>query len=246
MIRVDTSGVVATPRLVGDQQALAQATDATGPATVKARGSAGWKSLRPQLREAQRRKCAYCEDRVRDRMSEVDHVRPQSAAKYWWLAFSMPNLVLACRRCNGIKSDKFDLVWDTAMLAPRQEPWTCREAACLVDPTTDVPDDHITFVLAGGRWRIAAANNSSRGAWTIAALELDGDDLNDEMDEYVSDVLDPLVLQYQIAVAASDRAAIARATDRLVRLALPEKRWTQLVRVVVEHVRAGTYRLEPS
>lgn len=51
------------------------------------------------------KKCAYCEKSLKDADRHVEHYRPK--VPYFWLAFSWDNLLIACKRCNEIKSNKF-------------------------------------------------------------------------------------------------------------------------------------------
>ena len=51
------------------------------------------------------RKCAYCEKNLKDADRHVEHYRPK--VPYFWLAFSWDNLLIACKKCNELKSNKF-------------------------------------------------------------------------------------------------------------------------------------------
>lgn len=241
MIQLDLSQIAATPRLTQDQEALAAATDQAGPAIVKSRGSSGWSSLRAQLWDAQNGKCAYCETCLEEVSNEVDHIRPKDSSKYWWLAFSVSNLLLACRTCNNVKRSHFELQPGVRKLSPRQEPWNSDEPAMLVDPTSEDPADHITYVYAGGRWRIAAANDSERGAWTISRLKLDRMTFNRRANRFVRLAVVPLVRQLNQAIAHADTGGIRRATAELTALATEDAEWTQLMRLVIDAVRKGQY-----
>ncbi len=245
MIPIDLAGVIATARLESDQAELAKAPDADGPGLVSVRGSDGWRGLKPQLWKAQQNKCAYCEDYLREVVDEVDHIRPRDANKYWWLAFSLPNLLLACRTCNNFKNNKFDLQAGVTRLVPRQVPWLVAEPGLLIDPTIEDPAADITYVYEHGRWRIAPANDSPRGAWTIEKLKLDRMSFDREANLFIADVVGPLVTRFNTAIAARDRDDIRAVTIALTTLTKTGARWTQLMRIVVAAIQEGSYPPDP-
>ncbi len=49
--------------------------------------------------------CCFCG--MPDQQLEVEHYRPKG--KYYWLAYSWDNLLLACTKCNKHKSNNFDI-----------------------------------------------------------------------------------------------------------------------------------------
>ncbi len=60
-----------------------------------------WPGIRPVLRELQEGKCFYCQNSIRGGQEELDHFIP-------WSLYPNDlahNFVIACRRCNGAKSD---------------------------------------------------------------------------------------------------------------------------------------------
>jgi uncharacterized protein (TIGR02646 family) len=240
VIRLDRAGIAATAALTSARTGL-QATvgDAPGKAFVATRSRYAYTSMQPRLTAAQRRKCAYCEDYLRTRMIEVDHIRPKDPSKYWWLAYSLENLVATCRSCNNAKSNKWRLMPGTTRLIPREEPWVVPEPSMLVDPTVEDPDDHITYVYAGGLWRVAALTR--RGRWTIDSLELDRDSFTLEANEFVLDAVDPYAKEIASAKSDLDRARLAAAVAEIKRYDLIERRWTQMIRVLIRHSVAGTY-----
>lgn len=59
-----------------------------------------WNRLRLQILERDQHTCAYCGGEA----DTVDHIIPKSSGE---TNLDRPdNLVAACRRCNGLKSDK--------------------------------------------------------------------------------------------------------------------------------------------
>lgn len=243
MIALDLASVTPTVSLTNAQAALAGAADdAAGRRVVAERSAKSYTSMSRRLADAQLCKCAYCEDYLRKRMIEVDHIRPKDSASpsgYWWLAYSRQNLVATCRSCNNAKNNRWQIRHGTRRLRPREDPRLVVEFAMLVDPTVDDPDLHITWVYAGGLWRISSLTD--RGRWSINALELDRDCFLFESNEYILDVFDPRVDELEAAVAAGDRSAFVAALARLDELAAPVRRWAQMARILRDHAIAGTY-----
>jgi uncharacterized protein (TIGR02646 family) len=217
----------------------AAADDDAGKTVVASRSTHSYRSMQTRLANSQRRKCAYCEDYLRKRMIEVDHIRPKDAAKYWWLAYELENLVATCRSCNNAKSNKWQLLPGVARLIPRDRPWIVSEPSMLVDPTVDDPSLHITYVYAGGLWRVAGLTR--RGRWTINALELDRDSFTYEANELILDVIDKPALEVMAAKADLDRARLVAAVAVLKEIDTAGRRWTQLIRTLIQHAVAGTY-----
>ena len=54
--------------------------------------------IKNELKRLYNSKCGFCEKDVTDHTPHVEHYRPK--AKYWWLAYSWDNLLLACEECN--------------------------------------------------------------------------------------------------------------------------------------------------
>jgi uncharacterized protein (TIGR02646 family) len=239
VIQLARAGLVATPRLRTDQEALAAVSDADGPACVKTRSDRGYKSMREALAQDQNSLCAYCEDDLIERENEVDHIRPKDGDQYWWLAFSVPNLVLACRACNNFKSNKWELRLGARRSEPREEPWTTQEQAMLVDPTAEDPRPHFSYRYEGGRWRIAATTD--RGLWTIRALSLDRDSFTRRSNEWLRDAFDPRVLQLRRAEAEQDLETIRRVIAELVALTRPGRRWSHFASAIVDAVHDRSY-----
>jgi len=233
VIPLDTSVVVETAALVAAQTEMNGSADAEGPGVVK-RLAAAWQSMAPGLHAVQSKKCAYREDLLKERSSEVDHVRPKQI--YWWLAFKLRNLLYACRSCNNAKSSKWALQAGVLPLAPRDEPWDVPEPAMLVDPTVDDPDVHLTFVQRGGEWRIAG--QTDRGIWTITNLELDRDSFTRDSNWIATEVLTPEVARLKAAIVSGDAGAYEESRRRLERWAGPDNRYSQFVRTVVEQLMA--------
>jgi len=232
LIPVDTTAVEPTSRLTAAQATMEGLQDQEAQALVESRPA--WKSIAPRLAKAQREKCAYCEDQLRERVTEVDHVRPKKP--YWWLAYRRRNLLAACRSCNNAKSNKWELAGGSA-LVPRDEPWTTPESALFIDPTVDLPYSHITYLKLDGTWRVAAL--TGRGRWTINALELDRDSRIKELNQMADELIEPELDRLEQAANNSNRPEFDESRRRLEALANPEHRYSHFVRVVIERRLTG-------
>lgn len=95
--------------------------------------------------------CCFCEASTEaTNYGQVEHYRPKARAEFRHLAYVWENLLWACGRCNGPKSD----VWN--------------EAAPLLDPTVDDPNQHL-------RWNDAELQAlTPRGRHTVDLLDLNG------------------------------------------------------------------------
>jgi len=195
--------------------------------------------MRPQLVAQQHNKCAYCEDYLRERMIEIDHIRPKKRDLYWWLAYSVENLVAVCRACNNMKSSKWELCSGGPQLIPRQKPWMTPEDAMLIDPTAEDPTQHLTYIYAKGKWRIAAM--SPRGRWTIEKLGLDRDSFTHEANEFVLQAMDGHAKEVEAAKLEQDSLRLRDALVDLLDFDRPEQRWRHLVQTVIRHIVNGTY-----
>lgn len=115
-------------------------------------------AVRTTLREAQHRKCCYCEGRSDAfAAADVEHYRPKGAVRqdkksqkqfpgYYWLAYSWENLYLCCQVCNRSgKRDLFPLA-DPAARARSHRDDVADESPLLLDPDgPEDPREHIRF-----------------------------------------------------------------------------------------------------
>ena len=63
------------------------------------------KSVQEKLKSIYHLKCAFCEKKLLDAPKHIEHYRPKD--KYYWLAYSWDNLLLACGECNSAKGVVF-------------------------------------------------------------------------------------------------------------------------------------------
>ena len=134
-----------------------------------------WAMYRPVLRRVFKNKCAYCETPIAavSGSGDVDQFRPKSL--YWWLAYELDNLYLACQDCNRrYKRDRFPLE-DEEARARGEGGDLSLESPLLIDPCgEEEPNDHLDFKGDG-----TVAAFTTKGAATIHILGLDRELLND-------------------------------------------------------------------
>lgn len=157
-------------------------------ASVRTRNHFDWETLnslldadaKPYLFDLFLRKCAYCETEVTLEKARISHFRPfefrcmktgELVHPYWSRAFEWSNLLLACPTCLGNKADSFPIV-EERPLSAAAGPHPANERPQLLDPCTDLPEDHLIF-SADGR----VSERSHRGATTIVVLQLNREEL---------------------------------------------------------------------
>jgi len=133
--------------------------------------------VRNQLRTDQLAKCAYCEKKLAEEATHVDHYRPFKSVTsegirlypgYYWLGYTWENLLLTCGKCNSLKNDKFPLSNPTQRVRDHTGDLTL-ESPQLVNPTEEDPRDHIRFKNDMS----VVVKGSPKGRVTIDTLELD-------------------------------------------------------------------------
>src|SRR5713226_2496601 len=106
--------------------------------------------VRDSLFASHHGKCCYCERTLPKPELEVEHFRPRRGVRqlpdqpthdypgYYWLAYAWTNLLLACRTCNGNKSNRFPLRNPTKRARSHQDD-LAKERPLFVDPTAMNP-----------------------------------------------------------------------------------------------------------
>lgn len=121
-------------------------------------------------------KCAYCETALSGSNASIDMFRPSSGVAetsgdflqdhYWRQAFEWENYYIACGACRRNKANRFPV--DGQRAPPDADRvGLASEAALLIDPCGDVPEEHLLF---GADGRVSGATN--RGRTTIEVLNL--------------------------------------------------------------------------
>jgi uncharacterized protein (TIGR02646 family) len=192
----------------------------------------GYQCAAESLREAQNRKCAWCEMHLRESGNPLDHMRPKAAVHdrtrkkiaggYWWLTWTWENVLRTCGTCNDQehKGNYFVLFDETKRLQPSERP-PGEERPLLIDPTREDPLDFIEFRVGyDGLWRpfpraAIGEENTRRAIETIDVFGLNKGDLlkfyNDQIENMSRDVQ-----AVRDALKGANRATIAREWERLI------------------------------
>ncbi|MDO6808881.1 HNH endonuclease [Zobellia galactanivorans] len=136
--------------------------------------------IQAALRLIYKRKCAYCEQKIEQ--SHIEHYRPKK--KYYWLAFSWDNLILACPFCNLYKDIHFDLDGEIVTFLNNDEnlsrinvssaSYDTTELPKMINPETVNPLGHIHFERNG-----VIKSEDNRFSYTIEKCKIDRKYLND-------------------------------------------------------------------
>ena len=96
--------------------------------------------------------CAYCGRKLdADDCGDVDHFRPKGRVLeapghggYWWLAYHLPNLYLACRRCNQVfKKNRFPVDPESQRVTFEKRGALAGEPRLLLDPGIDPVEEWV-------------------------------------------------------------------------------------------------------
>jgi len=145
-----------------------------------------------------RKKCAFCEQRVEQ--FHVEHYRPKT--RYYWLAFSWDNLLLACPTCNQHKDIHFDIKGmaidfdgtedSIKLIHSSLAIYDLIEQPKMVNPEITDPAGRIQFDKTG-----CIKSDDERFSYTIERCKIDRIDLNDQrrrlIDIFVADIRSILV-----------------------------------------------------
>ena len=136
--------------------------------------------IRAALQNVYKGKCAFCEQR--EEVSHIEHYRPKS--KYYWLAYSWDNLLMACPSCNMNKGTHFDLdgsdvVFDNLEVNIRtinssSVNYDASELPKMVNPEITEPLGQICFDKDG-----KIKSDNPRFKYTIEKCQIDRKSLND-------------------------------------------------------------------
>jgi hypothetical protein len=212
----------------------------------------GYQVVANELWAVQFFKCCYCEFKISKSYNDVEHYRPKGRANrkpgcvtthgYWWLAFSLNNLLFACPSCNrSAKNDKFPLaVGSAALMAEQLAPGG--ESPLFIDPAGSVnPVEHIKFIplpfgfnsstekfsesdVSAQIWLAVPRSGSKHGKSTIEVADLNRMDLVELRSDYVRLTVWPLAKELMAALTEGLFWKIEDRKDRaekLIRRGLP-------------------------
>lgn len=145
-------------------------------------------------------KCAYCEHKLE--LLHIEHYRPKT--KYYWLAYSWDNLLLACPTCNQYKRDSFAINGNPASFyATTNEILNINvlsasydkvEKPLLVNPEITDPAIYLCFKRTG---EISSTNDNF--LYTIDVCKLDRKTLRDArrkiLEDFKNEILAEIVYQ---------------------------------------------------
>lgn len=161
-----------------------------------------WTIFKFVLWSAQHKKCCFCEQKINEQDSQVEHYRPKTQVKteqgnilgYWWLAYEWLNLVVSCATCNRQKSIKFPLVDEEARVVKEEQldagGGLGHEQPLLINPRFDEPEDYVEYdvfkcsrigeVYVKGK--DSDTTDLQRGNTTKSLLDLNRERVNRERD----------------------------------------------------------------
>lgn len=139
------------------------------------------KDITDALKNIYNKKCAFCEQRIEH--SHVEHYRPKN--KYYWLAFSWDNLILACPTCNQHKGTNFE-IRRTAIIFNNTDDnllnihisssnYDLIEQPKMINPEVSDPSGKLIFYKNGN-----VESNDENFAYTIEKCRINRADLNDQ------------------------------------------------------------------
>lgn len=134
-------------------------------------------SVRRQLKKDQKFLCAYCEKKLLDQKSDVEHYRPKSI--YYNLSFEWDNLLLSCGMCNSCKGNQFPLKGGAL-----PNPLNTKEEPLLLNPYRDDPEQYFGYNM-GEIFALDTLSNTDyeKAEKTIDTVKLNRPDLKTKRKE---------------------------------------------------------------
>ncbi|MFM2248314.1 MAG: hypothetical protein RL071_4389 [Pseudomonadota bacterium] len=209
-----------------------------------------WQGYKATLTEAQHNKCGYCEARLLNAPSHVEHHAPKAEVQwlhtpgaeqehltnleprsrvtptlhptgYWWLAYDWENWLISCERCN--------VAWKRCLYPVEEDPHPVPQRGTTVTPLLLHPfgeNDPLAHLALTGSGQLVAQGGSRRGAATVATCGLHRESLRNERAEVRRQILELCE-----GVLSSDPDVSDRNSDEL------------LCRCAADQPFAGTARL---
>ncbi len=170
-------------------------------------------SIKWTLKHIYYEKCAFCESYIKNEVGDIEHFRPKNENKnqakkcdkknsYYWLAFSWDNLLPACSKCNGKKSNCFDIegrrveyksqrlkkLTDLQLIT---QEYNKIEKPKLLHPEYDKFEDKIEFNNQG-----EIISNDEKVKYTVKICDLNRKNLTDSRESIINDFINDLKKQY--------------------------------------------------
>ncbi|TAE00766.1 MAG: hypothetical protein EAZ97_04935 [Bacteroidetes bacterium] len=150
---------------------------------LKKANNSCWSRVQKDLLELYNYKCAYCQTDLKRMMPTVEHYRPKSKNKYFWLAHEWTNFLPCCTICQKEKSDIFETEnppkYDPPLLVNGNLDYEkCRldseyllsEQALILNPEFDDPFEH--FDLNDKNGELLPKKDSKKAELTIKIIKL--------------------------------------------------------------------------
>jgi len=163
-------------------------------------------SLKWTLKDMYHNKCAFCESLIENEVGDIEHYRPKNRNKnqakkcdktysYYWLAFSWDNLLPSCSKCNGKKSNCFDILGKRAVyenetlegLHYKTKAYNDLEKPKLLHPEHDTFESTISFSKKG---KMISLNQKMK--YTIRICDLNRINLLQSRRKIIGDFLNKL------------------------------------------------------
>ena len=163
-------------------------------------------SLKWTLKQIYHEKCAFCESYIKNEVGDIEHFRPKNSSdnqakkcdktySYYWLAFSWDNLLPCCSRCNGKKSNCFDIEGERvefhdeklADLHNKIESYNNQEKPKLLHPEYDNFESDIRFSKYG-----EIESDNDRVNYTVRICDLNRTNLKESREIVISDFINKL------------------------------------------------------
>ncbi len=170
------------------------------PDTGKYNDRYKYKDIKEKLKLIYKNKCAFCESYCEQ--LHVEHYRPKS--KYYWLAYSWDNLLLACPTCNSSKGNRFevfnlqvnnfdDTELDRQNINSLSAQYDLQENPKLINPEAKDPVGSAAFDRNG---KISSTDPYMKH--TIEVCKLDRSNLNDRRRKLLNDFKDHIKAELSV------------------------------------------------
>lgn len=208
----------------------------------------GAPEVKQALRAAQHDKCCFCESKLgHAQFGDVEHYRPKAGTQqssadptargYYWLAYAWENLYLSCEVCNRRhKRSLFPLSNpDRRVSSHHQAGDLHMEQPLFVDPGREDPMEFIEF----RRELAIPARGNSRGAETIAALQLNRKDLWErrrDRRELLRACVIVLAKAARVELSEQERDDVLRILEAIVAAAADHGEYSSMTRALLRQV----------
>lgn len=201
----------------------------------------GHSTVKRSLGAAQHYKCCYCEAKfLHSSFGDIDHFRPKGGHRqdetqqlqqpgYYWLAYSIDNLLFTCEACNRSYKRTFFPLSDPASRANSHNSDLGAESPLIINPRVQNPGAYISF---RGEYPYAI-NGNEMGVTTIKVLGLDREYLNEDRREHL------LLVKSLWLVARGNIPESGEARRELKRMKSDKAQYAAASRALLEKLQAA-------